>query len=932
MKCPNCGFDRILPMYKVCPKCKQPLNASTAEAPKSEEPQPEANTKLFTGIFWSYAKAIKDPEAFKTYAQKNPNDSARLLNKWKQDGKDVSALVEAHPMNTPSSTPSSSSSSSVQHEPTTTPANTTVEKPESTPAAKSSNDVAVLAVGKDHKKHYVSWSIAPGQIARNISAQEFLDMSNADGVYVQEGVTAVLFIDGVQAAEMEGGVYTFATEKTHTDARKEKAEEDAEIRAKEGLVQKLGRLGRSVANFFYHSHDSIRKEREENKERVQEHIRRITSSSVVSVVLKRDGVVNFTMGIRPIASEDGSNKMEFAPFKIRTQTLTVDVAVAMEARIYDFHEFRTTYLMDRNSYSVNDLRVALNTFMRTTLQRAMQNYAADGDLLPEDLMASISYALMSQSKELLHGIALSNVLDITTENEAFERFRAIEEKLFCTDKEIDYLSRTNEFKNRLQLVENQQKVTEAKTEFDLRKELDQINNDQLIHEDEMESFVQLLQSQKRIREAQTENEELAALLKLKGNRLLSEDELDALETSIRDKKFDRDQVSAEFQMRAANRTNMARVELELQLQKSELLAEAELNDVRFEELRKDQARQFQLEDAQQEHDLASARRQDEYEDARREKDADFADSRREKDFDFEQRLKDAEYARAHREAQDNLDIEKQRSQNEMDILRQKAEIARQNMQAMQQHEQEMAEKKHQEEMARIAAQQNMSAEQLMATGMAGMDAAAQKAFAESFAAGKGGEKEREMYERMLQMQQQHAGETTAQNAVQMAQMQAMMQQMMQFAQSGMQTNAQMAANMAAGQAAGQQAQLDAMQNIAGARIAQTEGMKEEYRTQMEHEQKRTDAAQDKALNYTTKVTQEEIKAEAKLGKTTSEPLAKAPYYLPDFGADYTLKEVGNLILNGTIDPETELEVDGETLTVAEVDELLPFLEKKYGGA
>ena len=932
MKCPNCGFDRILPMYKVCPKCKQPLNASTSEAPKSEEPQPEANTKLFTGIFWSYAKAIKDPEAFKTYAQKNPNDSARLLNKWKQDGKDVSALVEAHPMNTPSSTPSSSSSSSVQHEPTTTPANTTVEKPESTPAAKSSNDVAVLAVGKDHKKHYVSWSIAPGQIARNISAQEFLDMSNADGVYVQEGVTAVLFIDGVQAAEMEGGVYTFATEKTHTDARKEKAEEDAEIRAKEGLVQKLGRLGRSVANFFYHSHDAIRKERNQNKERVQEHIRRITSSSVVSVVLKRDGVVNFTMGIRPVASEDGSNKMEFAPFKIRTQTLTVDVAVAMEARIYDFHEFRTTYLMDRNSYSVNDLRVALNTFMRTTLQRAMQNYAADGDLLPEDLMASISYALMSQSKELLHGIALSNVLDITTENEAFERFRAIEEKLFCTDKEIDYLSRTNEFKNRLQLVENQQKVTEAKTELDLRKELDQINNDQLIHEDEMESFVQLLQSQKRIREAQTENEELAALLKLKGNRLLSEDELDALETSIRDKKFDRDQVSAEFQMRAANRTNMARVELELQLQKSELLAEAELNDVRFEELRKDQARQFQLEDAQQEHDLASARRQDEYDDARREKDADFADSRREKDFDFEQRQKDAEYARAHREAQDNLDIEKQRSQNEMDILRQKAEIARQNMQAMQQHEQEMAEKKHQEEMARIAAQQNMSAEQLMATGMAGMDAAAQKAFAESFAAGKGGEKEREMYERMLQMQQQHAGETTAQNAVQMAQMQAMMQQMMQFAQSGMQTNAQMAANMAAGQAAGQQAQLDAMQNIAGARIAQTEGMKEEYRAQMEHEQKRTDAAQDKALNYTTKVTQEEIKAEAKLGKTTSEPQAKAPYYLPDFGADYTLKEVGNLILNGTIDPETELEVNGETLTVAEVDELLPFLEKKYGGA
>lgn len=928
MNCPNCGFDRILPMYKVCPKCKQPLGPSASkETQRNEEPNEAPNTKLFTGIFWSYPKAIKDPAAFKEYARKNPNDSARLINKWKQQGHDVGVLADSHPMNAPvENRPSNTTPSSV-----TSPATSNSQKPENTANVNAAKDVNVLQVGKNNKKQYVSWTIAPGQIARNISAQEFLEMSSADGVYVQEGVTAVLFIDGVEVAEMSGGVYTFATEKTDVDARRDKAEEDAEIRAKEGLVQKLGRLGRSVANFFFHSHDAIRKERKQNKERIQEHIRRITSTSVVSVVLKRDGVVNFTMGIRPVATEDGSNRIEFAPFKIRTKTLTVDMAIAMEARIYDFREFRTTYLMDRDSYTVNDLRVALNTFMRTTLQRAMQNYSADGDLLPEDLMASISFALMSQSQELLHGISISNVLDITTENEAFERFRAIEEKLFCTDKEIDYLTRTNEFKNRLQLVENQQKVTEAKTELDLRKELDQINNDQLIHEDEMEAFVQLLQSQKRIREAQTENEELAALLKLKGNRLLSEDELDALETSIRDKKFDRDQVSAEFQMRAVNRTNMARVELESQLKKNELLAEAELNDIRFEELRKAQSRQFLQEDAQLEHDLATARRQDEYNDDRREKDADFSDSRREKDFNFDQRQKDAEYARAHKEAQDQLDLEKQRSQNEVDMKRQMAEIARQNLQAMQQHEQELAEKKHQEEMAKIAAQQNMTAEQLMANGMAGMDAAAQKAFAESFAAGKGGEKEREMYERMLQMQKEHAGESNAQNAAQMAQMQSMMQQMMQFAQSGMQTNAQMASNMASSQAAGQQAQLDAMQNIAAGRIAQSESMKEEYRTQMMHEQKRTDATQDAALNYTTKVTQEGIKSAAKTNKINVAADEKVTYYIPDFGTNYSLKEVGNLILNGTIDPETEIEVNNVALTVAEVDELLPFLMNKYGG-
>lgn len=907
-------------MYKVCPKCKQPLSVSTAEASKSNEPQQAPNTKLFTGIFWSYPKAMKDPEKFKEYTKKNPNDSARLINKWREQGYDVTVLAGVHAMN-------------LAQEGISTPRSSHSEKPSSTVAPSTSSelvssvktkmDVNALSVGKDHKKHYVSWTIAPGQIARNIYAQEFLEMSDADGVYVQEGVTAVLFIDGIEAAEMQGGVYSFATEKTHNDACKEKAENEAAIRAKEGLVQKLGRIGRSVAHFFYHSHEAIREEQKKDKERTREHIRRITSKSVVSVVLKRDGVVNFTMGIRPLITEDGSTTMKFSPFKIRTKTLTVDIAVAMEARIYDFHEFRTTYLMERNSYSVNDLRVALNTFMRTTLQRAMRDYAADGDLLPQDLMASVSYDLMTQSKELLHGIGISNVLDITTENEAFARFRAIEEKLFCADKEIDYLTRTNEFKNRLQSVENQQKVTEAKTELDLRKELAQINNDQLIHEDEMEEFVQLLQTQKRIREAQNENEELAALLKLKGNRLISEDEYDTLESSIRDKKFDREQVSAEFQMQAANRTNMSRVQLELRLHKSELLAGAELTDIRFEELRKSQTRQFQLDDTEQEHDLAAARRQDEYTDSRREKDADFADMRREKDFDFEQHQRDAEYARTHREAKDSLDIEKERSQNEMNLLRQKAEIARQNMQAMQQHEQELAEKKHQEEIARIAAQQNMSAEQLMATGIAGIDAAAQKAFAESFAASKGGEKEREMYERMLQMQAESSSSNQAQQA-------ALMNQMVEMMQGAMQTNATMATNMSAGQAAQQQANLDALQSVAGARVAQTEAIKDEYHKQMENEQKRTDAAQDKALSYTTKVTQEEIKAAAKTGKAQKESKEDAPYFLLDFGAHYTLKEVGNLILNGTIDPEAELEVNGESVTVAEVDALLPFLEKKYG--
>ncbi len=901
MKCPHCGFDRILPMYKVCPKCKQSINANSANESSKEEVNSETpDTKLLTGLFWSYKKAVGDPAAFKEYAKKNPNDSARLLAKWKEEGRDVSSLI-----------PSNTSHSEASHAPTTHPSESTTNAVSHQSANKNAElgDVNTVA-SRNRSQNYVSWTIAQGQIARNISAQEFSGIADVDGVYVQEGVTAVIFVDGVQITELSGGLYKFATEKIKGEAATKYAEDEEDKRAHEGIIRKIGRLGQSLLHLvFGQSERARREEKKKRREAIRDLAKKISGNSIVAVVLKRDGAVPLTMGIRPITEDDGSLRFEFAPYKIHTQSLTVDVAVAMEARISDFFDFRTTYLMDKNSYTVNDLRTALNTFMRTTLQRALQNYAADGELLPQDLMSSISYELLTQSRELLHGIVISNILDITTENEAFERFRALEEKLFCTDKEIDYLSRTNEFKNRLQSVENQQKVAEAKTELDLRKELDKINNDQLIHEDEMEAFVLLLQSQKRIREAQTETEELAALLKLKGNRLISEDEYDELESSIRNKKFDRDQVSATFQLNSAHRTEMTRIQLDRELQKNQLLAEAELNDIRFEQVRKDLERELQLTDLQEEHDLSSARRRDEY-----------TDTRREKDFDFDQRQKDAEYERTHREVVDSLDIDKQRAQNEMDIIRQKAEIARKNMEAMQAHESELAEKQHQEEMARIAAQQNMSAEQLMAAGAVGLSAEAQKAFAESLAAGKGTEKEREMYERMLQMQAEMGSSNQAQQS-------ALMQQMMAMMQGAMQTNATMANNMAAGQAAQNQAQMETIQNIAGARVTQTEAMKEEYRKQMEHEQKRTDAAQDKALSYTTKVTQEEIKAAAKSPKSAVEN--EQSYFIPDFGSSYTLKEIGNLILNGTVDPDTEVERNGESLTVAEVDEFYPFLEKKY---
>lgn len=949
MKCPHCGFDKILPMYKFCPKCKAPLSseAESKQAPVASETE-NVQTKGIGLLLMSYKKAVSDPQAFGEFAKKHPNDSRRLWEKWSSEGRDLSTLkpyyqpVDSHSENptvlttataVEKPTPQSNASSNRTNE---TVADQ-VSRVGSEEIKENRNDIDV--VGSRNKEHnYVSWKIADGQIARNISAQAFQELDKVDGVYVQEGVTAVVFVDGEQVAELNGGLYKFATEKVVLEA-KEKEEDD---RTKDSLVKKIGRAGRSLWALLTGNKESYKKEEARKKrERVNAIAQRLSGNSVVSVILKRDGAVGVTMGIRPTTDAEGNSQMEFAPYKIRTKTLTLEVAVSMEVRIADFREFRTTYLMDKMSYSVNDIRTALNSWMRSTIQRQMQDYAADGQLIPVDLMANISYEIINQSRQLLHGIEVNQVLDITTDNEAFERFQALEEKFFCTEKEIDYLTRTNEFKNRLQQVENAQKLNEAKSELELRKELDEINKDELIHQDEMEQFVALLQSQKRIREAKNENDELAALLELKGNRLLTEDEYDALESSIRDKRFDREQVSAAFQMASAHKTANVRLQLETQLQKSEILAEAELQDARFEALRKRTQQEQTIDDLetthQREQELAQAQHENRVLDEEltsRNKVDDYQDARREKDYEFEQRQKQETYQQNKQEAQDIIDFEKQRAQNavdidkqkaqtEMDILRQKAELARQNMEAMQRHEAELAEKKHQEEMAKIAANKEMSADQLMAAGMAGMSAEAQKAFAESFSNKTAAEQQKEMYERMMEMQKQHSGETSAQNATQMAQMQAMMQQMMQFAQSGMQTNAQMAANMAAGQQAAQQAQLDAMQNIAAGRQADVNAMKEEYRQQMQHEQARVDHTQDTALNYTAKVTQSANSAPASKSE-------ESKYYLPDFGQSYTRQEVENYILQGVVRPDTEIDANGINGKVYEQEEFFAFCLQKYG--
>lgn len=56
--------------------------------------------------------------------------------------------------------------------------------------------------GVDVVSRKTVWSIAPGQLARRISEKELADCSAVNGVVIQDGVTAAIFVDGQLANVM----------------------------------------------------------------------------------------------------------------------------------------------------------------------------------------------------------------------------------------------------------------------------------------------------------------------------------------------------------------------------------------------------------------------------------------------------------------------------------------------------------------------------------------------------------------------------------------------------------------------------------------------------------------------------------------------------------------------------------------------------------
>ena len=575
------------------------------------------------------------------------------------------------------------------------------------------------------------WSIGPGQLARRVSESEFAQLDKVKGVVIQEGVTAVITVDGQMMGMLAGGYYQCASETVKEKAERQADKEEAEEKEDQGFVQKLGTSARRVWRFLTGTSKKEKAEaRKKRKERVKKNIQSITANSAVNVTLVSTRIFDLLFG----SSIDQQGNAEFVPMTVKAKVVDVEIGVSLQMQITNVNDFLVNNLSDRNSLSVGDVQKKVQPSIENLLNRILRNLDYQADGLPEELVEVIKNQIIKTVNERIYGLEVVKVLDITDQSADFERFRSVEHELFASEQELGFLQRTGEFRNRLAEETNRQTVDDAKNEEDLRYALSHINRDGLLHDDEMEAFIELLNSQKRLREAKTDEQEYEALQDLRKCRLVKDEDVAVLEDMLQRKELERTEVTELLRLRVLQSTEEA-----------PLKAENALSDLALQQ-------QFNQE-------LSSARHNVEMTDleieAQRKRD-EYLRELAAKDLDLEHRQ--AEFEREQRRAEKMDDV---------DVLERKAAIARENMAKMQEHERQLEEMKKQTEELRIKTEAGMTQEQIVAAHMkdiAGLDATAQAEMAKMMGSGKEKEaemlrqqqeREREMYERMMQMMQQN---------------------------------------------------------------------------------------------------------------------------------------------------------------------------------
>lgn len=640
-------------------------------------------------------------------------------------------------------------------------------------------------------KQRLYWNIQPGVVAQQIKEVDFMQYDTTQGVIINDGTTAYIKAGGKLLAEIKGGCYDFIPP--------EEINKILETRVTGVMPWLRNKVGRFISNLIFGKsiQDKVEDEYESLKklntlDQVLEYSKR---NALFSISLKQNR--EFQLLIGSLQNEnDGSNSFE--PMIVRTKHLDIQMAVKAFFKIDNFEEFSNYYLAENSYVSTAMLAKDIAANVKVALQESLKDIIIEDTNIPESVKATIEHNMRNLN---MHGLVLTNLVEIAIHNDAIERMREVAREMYLSEHELSFLQRSHDYRNRLNTELAQQALNEARTDLDFYKELQKINKDQALTDDELDRFYILLSREKRIWEAQGKRDEAVAyneinnsLADIRKTELLRDEEIAVLEDKIKEGTITRGfaldllglQNAIEYEkVRTGGEQTVDMQELTHQLNKKRIVAE-------FDE------EQF-------------------YKQLKRE-----SDSVRES-YKVENEQTMFEYELAERAAKSQMDRYKEMAMLD-DELEDHATDRQLKLRGQElDYNYRITQENQLTERQRLAAQKEMSADQIMAQEIRNMDAAAQAEFAQSFAAAKDAAREKEIAAEkeqlllnMLRMQQ-NANDGHSND------MKEMVNKMMA-------TVAQMSDSM----------------------VQNRDQQRNEYRDQLKREQDRHDAHQDRALNYTTR--------------------------------------------------------------------------------
>lgn len=543
-------------------------------------------------------------------------------------------------------------------------------RPAATPAPAPAESAASEGGNIEMVKQKIFWNISRGEVACHINEAEFVNYDKAQGLIINDGTTAYIKANGRIIAELHGGIYNFV------DAAELNRILESRHGGISGLLSGMGRffvnmlLGRKVKDDIAHNTPK------EDYASLDELIASLKRKDIFALQLKLDKEFALVFG------------GEELPMTIQTKHLDLPVAVRAKFRISDFEAFSRQYLADERVMTTRRLAELLQPAVRTALQGIMQDMELVSNQLPQSIAESVERVLAASPTDI-RGLEVVAVDEVVASNEDLERLRSLSREIYLSEQELNYLRRTNDFRNRLTLEMNNQQIADARNDLQLYQGLQEVNKDRLLTDDELDKFYTLLSREKRIRDARNEEEVAAALSEIEKTGLLREEDVENLRIDIAERRYKRGEAIRLMQLRDAIEFEKARTAGEAEIAINTMRANIELEKLSVEQQR--------ITDA-------------------------YADERRakEREMRYADRMSEIEADRAEMDAQ-------------LEQLRKIREMKREDRRMENEHELAM-ERARQEALDKKA---QMSAEQLMAIAAGeNMNTEAARAFAESFSAGR----------------------------------------------------------------------------------------------------------------------------------------------------------------------------------------------------